>query len=171
MTEPLFFDCLTDAQVWSLFDAGVLQGGRLPVGVYERLARLAPDHGCYLFAWPAGVELPSLQDLGLGVVGWGEEPRMPGEQMRAAIEAFCARMHTAIPPEGGRIHVIVTNPRPELRAGPYLEPRAHDLHAMSLPELEAYLDEVLRVDEGHDGDSAAALANDDWPVATQPRCQ
>ena len=35
MTEPLFFDCLTDAQFWSLFDAGVLHAYRLPVEVYR----------------------------------------------------------------------------------------------------------------------------------------
>jgi hypothetical protein len=167
MTEPLFFDCLTDAQVWSLFDTGVLQGGRLPVEVYERLERIAPDHGCYLFTWPAGVELPSLQDLIPGVASPGEEPpvqthshsletRGTVERMRAAIEAFWARVHRNRPPAGGRIHVIATHPHLALRAGPYLEPRARDLHAMSLPELEAYLDDVLRVDEGGEDDAAAS---------------
>ena len=33
MAEPLFFDCLTDAQLWSLFATGVLQSYRLPCGL------------------------------------------------------------------------------------------------------------------------------------------
>jgi hypothetical protein len=166
MTEPLFFDCLTDAQCWSLFDAGVLRDCRLPVEVYERLVRLAPDHGCYLFTWPEGMDLPSLHDLVLGFAGPGAESaarphshhletRVTVERMRAAIEAFCAHVSTDLPPQGRRIHIIATTPRPELRAGPYLEAQARDLNAMSLPELEAYLDDVLRVDEGNDGDAAA----------------
>lgn len=170
MTEPLFFDCLTDAQCWSLFDSGVLHGCRLPVEVYARLERIAPDHGCYLFTWPAGVELPSLHDLVPGVAVPVEEPpaqlhshrletSVTGERLRSVIEAFCARLNTAMPPEGGRIHVIATHPHPELRAGPYLEPRARDLNAMSLPELEAYLDDVLRVDEANEVDSAASPAS------------
>jgi hypothetical protein len=170
MTEPLFFDCLTDAQCWSLFEAGVLHGCRLPVEVYERLERLAPDHGCYLFTWPEGMDLPSLHDLVPGFVGPGAESaaqphshrletRLTVERMRAAIEAFCARVSTDLPPEARRIHIIATTPRPELRAGPYLEPRARDLNAMSLAELETYLDAVLRVDEGNAGDAAASLAS------------
>ena len=169
MPEPLFFDCLTDAQCWSLFDAGVLHGCRLPVEVYERLERLAPDHGCYLFTWPEGMDLPSLHDLVPGFAGPGAEStarphshrpetHVTMERMRAAIEAFCAHVSTALPREGRRIHIIATTPRPELRAGPYLQARARDLNAMSLPELEAYLDAVLRVDEGNDGDAAASLA-------------
>jgi hypothetical protein len=165
MTEPLFFDCLTDAQFWSLFDAGVLHAYRLPVEVYQRLERIAPAHGCYLFTWPEGVDLPSLHDLAPGLaVPVDELPvqthshllemRPTEERVRLAIEAFCARVNTEPSPEGRRIHVVSTNPRPELRAGPYLEPRARDLTAMSLPELEAYLDDVLRVDEDNDVGSA-----------------
>jgi len=169
MTEPLFFDCLTDAQFWSLFDAGVLHSYMVPARVYKRLERIAPDHGCYLFTWPAGVELPSLQDIVSGAAVPEEaspaqtdsnrlETRATVESRRSAIEAFCERVNTATPPEGGRIHVISTDPRPELRAGPYLEPQARDLNAMSLPELEAYLDDVLRVDEGGDVDSPGSSA-------------
>jgi hypothetical protein len=165
MTEPLFFDCLTDAQFWSLFDAGVLQGTMLPMTVFKRLERLAPDHGCYLFTWPAGVELPALDDLVPGLAVPGEEPpaqapshrpepRVPVERMRPAIEAFCERLNAEIPPEGGRIHVIATHPRPELRTGPYLEPQARDLSAMSLQELEAYLEQVFRMDVGSDANDA-----------------
>lgn len=160
MTEPLFFDCLTDAQFWSLFDAEVLQGYMLPVEVFERLERLAPDHGCFLFTWPTGVDLPSLHDIVPGFAVPGQEPpaqtlcnrqetRMPVERIGSAIEAFCARANADIPHEGGQIHIISMHPRPELRAGPFLEPQPRDLTAMSLSELEAYLDEVLRVDEGH----------------------
>ena len=169
MTEPLFFDCLTDAQCWSLFDAGVLHGHMLPVEVYERLARTAPDHGCYLFRWPEGVALPSLLDIVPGLAVPGEEPpaqthshrpeaRVTVERMGSAIEAFCARVHADPPSEGGRVYSILTNPRPELRAGPRLEPQARDLNAMSLRELEAYLDAVLRVDEENELDSAALSA-------------
>ncbi|RPJ37281.1 MAG: hypothetical protein EHM35_06680 [Planctomycetaceae bacterium] len=167
MAEPLFFDCLTDAQIWSLFDAGVLHGYMVPVEVYARLRRIAPDHGYYLFTWPAGVDLPSLQDIVPGLAGLAGEPpthtpssapemRLTVEQMRLAIAAFCGRVQHAIPPEGGRIHVLSANPRPELRAGPYLEPQAHELSAMSLPELEAYLDDVLRLDEDNDRDAVAS---------------
>jgi hypothetical protein len=170
MMEPFFFDCLTDAQLWSLFDAGVLHGCRLPVEVYERLERIVPDRGCYLFTWPAGVDLPSLHDIVPSAAVPVEEPPaqthshrletpMTVERMRAAIEAFCRRVHADMPPEGGRIHVFSLNPRPELRAGPYLEPQARDLNAMSLPELEAYLDDVLRVDEGNEGGAAASSAS------------
>jgi hypothetical protein len=159
MTEPFFFDCLTDAQFWSLFNAGVLHGCRLPMEVYERLERIAPDHGCYLFAWPEGVELPSLLDVIPGLVVPVEGPpaqtdhscletRVTLERMRAAIEALCARVNTDTLSGGRRIHVIATDPCPELRAGPYLEPQARDLNAMSLAELEAYLEAVLRLDEG-----------------------
>jgi hypothetical protein len=158
MTEPLFFDCLTDMQIWSLFDAGVLHDYRLPVEVYERLAHIAPEHGCYLFTGPRGVDLPALQDLVPGMVV--SEGELPGpihshglesttttERLRAGIEAFCARVHTDRVPAGGRIYLMRTIPRPSLRPGPYLEPRVRDLNAMSLPELEAYLNDVLRVDE------------------------
>jgi hypothetical protein len=142
----------------------------LPMEVYERLERIAPDHGCYLFTWSAGMDLPSLHDIVPGVAVPIEAPpaqihsnhletRVTMERMRSAIEAFCARVNTDMPPEGRRIHVISTNPRPELRAGPYLEPEARDLNAMSLPELEAYLDDVLRVDERNGVDSAASSAS------------
>jgi hypothetical protein len=169
MTEPLFFDCLTDTQFWSLFDSGVLHGNMLPMQVYKRLERIAPDHGCYLFIWPEGVELPSLQDIIPDFAGLVEEPptqpesdpletRLSVERIHSAIEAFCDRVNTAMPPAGRRIHVVSTHPHPELRAGPHLEPQPRDLNAMSLPELEAYLDEVLRLDEGNEVDSTAESA-------------
>jgi hypothetical protein len=167
MTEPLFFDCLTDAQFWSLFDSGVLQAYKLPGEVYNRLERLAPNHGCYLFAWPADVPLPLLQDIVPSLASPRQEfPRqadiddpqthMSAEQMRAEVEAFCARVHAEVSAEGGRIHVISMNPDIQLRAGPYLEPQARDLTAMSIPELEAYLDAMLRLDDGNDVSSAAS---------------
>jgi hypothetical protein len=169
MTEPLFFDCLTDAQFWSLFDTGVLQGYMLPVEVYERLVRIAPDHGCYLFTWPRGIDLPSVHDLVPDLAIPGAAPSAPPysspaetratvERIRLALEAFCMGLHIDMPLEGGRIHVISTNPRPELRVGPYLQPQPRDLNAMSLPELEAYLDDVLWVDEGHEVDSGESSA-------------
>jgi hypothetical protein len=170
MTEPLFFDCLTEAQLWSLFESGVLHGYMLPVEVYARLERTAPNHGCYLFTWPEGTDLPSLQDIIPGATQPAEAPPAPSanhlretriseERARSAIEAFCARVNAAVPPEGGRVHVITTTPQPGLRAGPYLAPQPRDLNSMSLPELEAYLDEVLRVDEGNDVDSVATSAS------------
>jgi hypothetical protein len=170
MTEPLFFDCLTDAQFWSLFDAGVLHTYRLPVEVYQRLERIAPAHGCYLFTWPEDVDLPSLHDLAPGLAVPGDElpaqsRASPGggcateERVRSAIEAFCARVNTEPSPEGRRIHVVSTTPCPELRTGPYLEPQARDLTAMSLPELEAYLDDVLRVDEDNEVGSTDSSAS------------
>jgi hypothetical protein len=152
MMEPVFFDCLTDAQCWSLFDAGVLDGSRLPMEVFERLERLAPDHGCYLFAWPAGVLLPSLHDMLPGMPVQGEEPPKIRQRVHSAIEALRVRAHTDIPLAGGRIHVISTHPQPALREGPYLEPPSRDLNGMSLPELEAYLDDVLRVDDRYEVD-------------------
>jgi hypothetical protein len=171
MTEPLFFDCLTEAQLWSLFDSGVLHGYLLPVEVYARLERIAPNHGCYLFTWPEGADLPSLQDIVPGVAPPAEAPParphnhrletpITEERTRSAIEDFCARVNTAVPPEGERVHVITitTTPQPGLRAGPSLEPRPRDLNSMSLHELEAYLDEVLRVDEANDVGSATTSA-------------
>jgi hypothetical protein len=158
MSEPLFFDCLTDTQIWSLFDAGVLHDYRLPVEVYERLERIAPEHGCYLFTGPPGVELPALQELipGMAVSG-GESPGLAynhgletpttTEFLRAAIRAWCARIQTDRAPAGERIYLMATSPHPSLRSGPYLELQVRDLNAMSMPELEAYLDDVLRVDE------------------------
>jgi hypothetical protein len=171
MTEPLFFDCLTDTQFWSLFDAGVLHGCMLPMRVYRRLERIAPDHGCFLFTCPAGTHPPSLHDIISGLALPGEEPSAPThsngsepcvavERMHSEIEAFCERLNTDLPPAGGRIHVISTHPHPELRAGPYLEPQARDLNAMSLPELEAYLDQVLWLDAGHDARFGASLESD-----------
>lgn len=176
MAEPLFFDCLTDAQFWSLFDAGVLHDYTMPVEVYERLKRIAPDHGCYLFTWPEGVALPSLESIVPGFAVPIEEPpapiprnrsetRLTLERMRADIEAFCARVDRDVPPSGRRIHGIATNPCPEMRAGPYLgpqaheEPQAHDLHTMSMSELEVYLDDLLRMGEGDDVDSTASSAS------------
>ncbi|HSF32449.1 MAG TPA: hypothetical protein VLK82_18505 [Candidatus Tectomicrobia bacterium] len=163
MAEPLFFDCLTDAQVWSLFDTGVLHGYLVPIEVYKRLEHIAPDHGCYLFTWPADVAQPSLEDIVAGMaVSMEESLAQPyggdPEQIRRAIAAFCVRMHTEVPLPGGRIHIIATLPRPALRAGPRLEPPARDLNAMTLAELEAYLDDMLRLDEDNADDAAASPA-------------
>ncbi len=158
MSEPLFFDCLTDTQIWCLFDAGVLHDYRLPVEVYERLERIAPEHGCYLFTWPPGMDPPALQELmpGMGVAG--EESPEPAhshdleiltttEFRRAAIQAVCAHAHSHRATAGGRIYLMATIPYPSLRRGPYLELQMRDLDAMSMPELEAYLAGVLRLDE------------------------
>jgi hypothetical protein len=174
MSEPLFFDCLTDAQFWSLFDSGVLHAYMLPGEVYERLERIAPAHGCYLFTWPADVALPLLQDIVPSIAlprqelphqadSDGLQAHMSAERMRSEIEAFCARVHAEMSAEGGRIHVIAMNPDIELRAGPYLEPQARDLTAMSMPELEAYLDATLRLDDRTDIGSAASCP--DGPLA------
>lgn len=167
MNEPIFFDCLTDAQCWSLFEAGVLQRDMLPVDVYERLERIAPDHGCYLFTWRVGTALPPLQDLipslALPVETSrtpSESPpprvRVPAEQIRSIVEGFRAAVQNDVPPEGVQVQVISTNARLEIRAGPYLQPQARDLNAMSLPELETYLNDVLHLDEASDLDSADA---------------
>jgi hypothetical protein len=166
MTEPLFFDCLTDAQFWSLLDSGVLQAYMLPWDVYERLDRIAPVHGCYLFTWPADADLPVLQDIvpSLAVCGQespgqrhsdGLQTRVAAERIRSEINVFCAHVHPDASAAGRRILVISTNPDLDLRAGPYLEPPARDLTAMSMPELEAYLDTVLSIDDRHGGGSAA----------------
>jgi hypothetical protein len=174
MSEPLFFDCLTDAQFWSLFDSGVLHAYMLPGEVYERLERIAPAHGCYLFTWPADVALPLLQDIVPSIAlprqelphqahSDGLQAHMSAERMRSEIEAFCARVHAEMSAEGGRIHVIAMNPDIELRAGPYLEPQARDLTAMSMPELEAYLDAMLHLDDRTDSGSAAS--GPDGPLA------
>jgi hypothetical protein len=170
MAEPLFFDCLTDAQFWSLFDAGILHGHMLPREEYERLECIASVYGCVLFTWPVDVDLPSLQDMAPSLAVLAEEPpaqssshgsqtHVTAEWIRSEIEVFCARVYPVMPPEGRRIHVISMNPRLELRAGPYLEPPARDLTAMSLPELEAYLDAVLRLDERGNVDSVASSAS------------
>jgi hypothetical protein len=167
MTEPLFFDCLTDAQFWSLFDSGVLHAYMLPEEAYERLDRLAPAHGCYLFTWPPDVPLPLLQDIVPSIALIGQElphqahsgdlqPHMSAEQIRMEVEAFCARVHSERSAEGGRMFVISMHPDIQLRAGPYLEPQARDLTAMSIPELEAYLDAMLRLDDGNDIGSATS---------------
>ena len=171
MAEPLFFDCLTDAQFWSLFDSGVLQSYRLPVGVYERLQRLAPDYGCALFTWPEGVELPALRDIIPDLAAAAEGVRTPPHGQRletllspealcSAVEAYRQRAYVEGSSQGRQIHVISLSPALtlNLRAGPYLEPPVYDLHAMSLPELEAYLEEVLRVDERRGSDSAGMEA-------------
>ena len=174
MSEPLFFDCLTDAQFWSLFDSGVLHAYMLPGEVYERLERIAPAHGCYLFTWPTDVALPLLQDIVPSIAlprqelphqahSDGLQAHMSAERMRSEIEAFCARVHAEMSAEGGRIHVIAMNPDIELRAGPYLEPQPRDLTAMSMPELEAYLDATLRLDDRTDIGSAASCP--DSPLA------
>jgi hypothetical protein len=170
MTEPLFFDCLTDAQFWSLFDSGVLQAYMLPEDVFRRLERLAPAHGCYLFAWTTDLPLPVPEDIvpSLRLPGQesphqayanGLQTPMRTERMRSEIEAFCARRRADMPSEGGRIHVIRLNPVIEVRAGPYLEPRPRDLSSMSMPELEAYLDATLYLGEGN----AIAAAGSDIP--------
>jgi hypothetical protein len=164
MSEPLFFDCLTDAQIWSLFDSGVLQAHMIPPEVYERLERLAPAHGCYLFAWPLNMLPPRLEDIVPSLAPLGREsphrsrddsPQTPmgTEQVRSQIEAFCACVHAGMAAEGGRIHVVAVAPTLDLRTGPYLEPQACDLTAMSMAELEAYLDARLRLDDG-DGTGA-----------------
>ncbi len=167
MTEPLFFDCLTDAQFWSLFDSGVLHAYMLPRAVFQRLEPLASAHGCYLFAWPVDMPLPLLQDIVPSLALRGQEspqqahsdalqtPRST-EGFRSEIEAFCARVHAEMSTEGGQVHVITMNPDIELRAGPYLEPTARDLAAMSIPELEAYLDAMLRLEHGDDNGAASA---------------
>jgi hypothetical protein len=158
MSEPLFFDCLTDTQIWSLFDAGVLHDYRLPVDVYDRLERIAPEHGYYLFTGPLGVTLPTLQELLPDMAESGENmpdtAHTPGtatpsstDLMRSAIQAWCAHAQTDAAPAARRIYLVATIPHPSLRPGPYLELQVRDLNAMSLPELEAYLDDVLRVDE------------------------
>jgi hypothetical protein len=158
MAEPLFFDCLTDAQIWALFDSRVLQSYRLPQGVYERLERIAPAQGCYLFTWPIGAELPPLHDMIPGLAAPGEQPSVQDRSdplrtheidasMRSVIEAIYTRIRTDRPPVGRRIYMIATYPRTELRAGPCLELQARDLSAMSLDELEAYLDDLLRLDD------------------------
>ena len=167
MTEPLFFDCLTDAQFWSLLDSGVLHAYMLPEEAYERLERLAPAHGCYLFTWQPDVPLPLLQEVVPSITLRGQElpleahsdgiqPYMNAEQIRSEVEAFCARVHAEMSAERGRILIISMHPDVQLRAGPYLEPRALDLTAMSIPELEAYLDAMLRLDDGNDISSATS---------------
>jgi hypothetical protein len=111
------------------------------------------------------VDLPPLQDIVPSLAAPGQEPpcqaqskalqtRVTAGQVRSEIEVFCARVNTDIPAEGGRIHVISTHPAVKLRAGPYLEPPARDLTAMSVPELEAYLEAVLRVDDRDEVGSA-----------------
>jgi hypothetical protein len=177
MAEPLFFDCLTDAQFWSLFDSGVLHAYMLPGQVFQRLERLALAHGCYLFAWPAGLPLPVLEDIIPCLVMYGDESplqapsrgfQMPAsiERVRMEIEAFCARVHTEMPIAGGRIHIITVTPDIQLRAGPYLEPAAHDIASMSMPELEAYLDALLRLDD--DNDLGAAASDTYGPPINRP---
>jgi hypothetical protein len=158
MAEPLFFDCLTDAQFWSLFESGVLQSYRLPPEVYERLRGLASDHGCVLFTWPAGTAVPAPRDVIPDLAAAAEDaqasphgrhPQTPlsPEALRSAVEAYRQRACLERPSQDRPLQVMSLNPDLDLRAGPYLEPPAHDLHAMSLPELEAYLNEVLRLDE------------------------
>jgi hypothetical protein len=179
VTEPLFFDCLTDAQCWSLFDAGVLQSCRVPLEVYERLERMAPDYGCFLFTWPAALESPALRDIlpsvALPVEERGTPPHtgletpVTAEQMRLGIAALGESLNARRPPAVGRIHVITIRPRLELLAGPYLELRAHDLNAMSLPELEAYLDKVLRLDEDVAGKAATASHKGDSESHADPQ--
>jgi hypothetical protein len=85
---------------------------------------------------------------------------MSAEQVRLELEAFCARVHAQMSAEGGRILIISTNPDVQLRVGPYLEPQPHDLTAMSVPELEAYLDAMLRLDDGDDFGSATSCTSD-----------
>jgi hypothetical protein len=166
MAEPLFFDCLTDAQFWSLFDSGVLQAYMVPRQAFQRLESVARAHACYLFAWPAERPPPALHDIVPSLGGYRQEslheansetPRMPicTAHLRAEIETFCARVHAELPTEGGRIHAIRLNRDIELYAGPYLEPVARDLAAMSLPELEAYLDAMLRLDHAYETDVVA----------------
>jgi hypothetical protein len=158
MSEPLFFDCLTDTQIWSLFDAGVLHDFSLPVEVYQRLERIAPEHGCYLFTWPPGVELPTLQELMPSTMVTGRTSPGPSHShvleapttaafMRAAIQARRPPLQSDRELAGGRIYLMATKPHPSVRPGPSLALQVRDLNAMSIPELEAYLDDVLQVDE------------------------
>jgi hypothetical protein len=158
MSEPLFFDCLTDTQIWSLFAAGVLHDYRLPTAVYERLERLAPEHDGYLFTWPVEMDLSALHELisspGMAAAPSPEPDPSPDlraptttEFMRAAIQALSAQAHNHRATPGERIYLMATFPAPSLRPGPYLELQVRDLDAMSLPELEAYLADVLRLDE------------------------
>jgi len=153
MAEPLFFDCLTDMQIWSLFDTGVLHESFVPITVYERLKRIAPEHGCYLLTGPADLELPGLQELVPaleGSPGFGAGPSLQittAEGLYAAIQVWAARTQTGRVRRGQRIYRMSTTPEPSLRPGPKLEIPTRDLGAMSMPELEAYLDDVLRVDE------------------------
>ena len=167
MSEPLFFDCLTDGQFWSLLDSGVLQAYLVPSEVYQRLERIAPTYGCYLFTWPADLDVPGLQDIVPSLALSGQEPpdQLHGDSLRAGVSAdrlrseiavFSARAHSNMSTEGRRIHIISTHPDLELRTGPYLEPEARDLTTMSMPELEAYLDALLRLDDGNDVHSAAS---------------
>lgn len=168
MAEPLFFDCLTDAQFWSLFESGVLQSYRMPSGVYERLQRLAPDRGCVLFTWPEGAELPILEEIisGLGTAieeartshGQDRETPLSLEAIGSAVEAYRERVCPERPSQGRQIHAILVGPTLTLQAGPSLEPQAYDLHAMSPEELEAYLDEVLRLDESRESAAAGTEA-------------
>jgi len=162
MSEPLFFDCLTERQIWSLFDSGVLHDYRLPVEVYERLERIAPEHGCYLFTWLPGRALPDLQGLlpGMGLAREGSSEPTPGhdleapistEFMHAAMQAMCAHAPDHRKTAGGRIYLLTTLPYPSLRPGPYLALQARDLEAMSMSELEAYLADVLRLDDASIG--------------------
>jgi hypothetical protein len=166
MTEPLFCDCLTDAQFWSLLDSGVLQAYMLPWEVYERLDRIAPAHGCYLFTWPVDADLPALQDIVPGLAASGQESpdqrhsdglrtRVAVDRIRSAIDVFRAHVRADMPAVGRRLLVISTSPDLDLRPGPYLEPPSCDLTAMSMAELEAYLDAVLAIDDRNHGSSPA----------------
>jgi hypothetical protein len=170
MSEPLFFDCLTDAQFWSLFDSGVLLAYMIPPEVYERLERLAPAHGCYLFTWPVDALPPRLEDIVPSLASLGQElphqacgdslpKHISTERMSSEIEAFCARTHADVAAEGGRVYVVVVSPNLEVRAGPYLEPQARDLTEMTMAELEAYLDARLRLDDGNDIDVVSPPAS------------
>ena len=156
MDEPIFFDCLTDAQCWSLFELGVLQHDGLPADVYDRLERIAPDYGCYLFTWHVGTAVPPLRDLVPNVAPPGEASRLPAERIDSILEGFRAAVQSVTPPEGLQVYVISTRARLEIRAGPSLQPRVRDLNAMSIPELEAYLNGVLQLDEAVDSDPAGS---------------
>lgn len=113
MTDPLFFDCLTDAQLWALFMHHVLQGHRFSGAIVGRLVSVGMERGIPL------MRVVEMITRGGPDTAGSSSPRYEGPTQ------------TQVSPPG-----------------PY------DLNAMSLPELEAYLDEVLRVDEGHDPDSA-----------------
>lgn len=115
MAEPLFFDCLTDAQLWALFMHHVLQGHRFSGSIVGRLVSVGMERG-----------IPLMRVVGMIARGG---PDTEGSSS--------ARYQ-------GPTQTHLTPPVP------------HDLNAMSLPELEAYLDEVLRLDDGNDRDSAAS---------------
>jgi len=119
MNDPLFFDCLTDAQLWALFMHHVLQGHRLSGEIVDRLVSVGMERG-----------IPLMRMVGMIARGG---PDTEGRSL--ARDEGPTQIHVSPPPP-------------------------HDLNAMSLPELEAYLDEVLRVDEVNDPASTPSSSPD-----------